>query len=262
MPTTTLDNHRLFYTRTTPADGGPSHQASLVLIHGAMGSHLDWPAGLRRIAGATVYALDLPGHGRSEPPGMESVAAYAKVVKDFVTQVVAGPAVLVGHSMGGAIAQMVALAPPDALRGLVLIATGPRLRVSGAILDRLPAQASAVVDLLVRHYWSEAAPPTLVARSREKLLAASPEVGRGDFLACDGFDLRESLGEVRLPALILAADGDRLTPPSLARELADGLPDARLILIPGAGHMVMLEQEDEVVRAVATFVAEIAQAGA
>jgi len=81
MPFAQIGEQALFYT--VSRRGGPA----LILIHGAGGSHLHWPAALRRMPGATVYAVDLPGHGRSEGPGRERIEDYVADIVRFMDAV-------------------------------------------------------------------------------------------------------------------------------------------------------------------------------
>ena len=118
----------------------------LVLVHGAGGSADLWAPQLTGLADlARVVAVDLPGHGPRRGGGGQSIVAYADWLGEFLDALGDGPAVVVGHSMGGAIAQTVALARPERLAGLVLVATGARLRVMARLLELLrerPGRAS------------------------------------------------------------------------------------------------------------------------
>ncbi|MBP6788450.1 MAG: alpha/beta fold hydrolase, partial [Candidatus Promineofilum sp.] len=96
MPYINVTDRRLFYTDQQPDAAGPA----LLLLHGAGGSHLVWPGALRRLAGTRVLALDLPGHGRSAPPGRRAIAHYTAAVADFIAAVGLPEVVIAGHSMG------------------------------------------------------------------------------------------------------------------------------------------------------------------
>ena len=127
MPTVTLPSGgRLHYRQH--ADG--AHSAPLVLVHGAGGNHMHWPAELRRLPDAVVYSLDLPGHGKSDGPGQPNIGAYAEAVHTFVDALGLPRFVLVGHSMGGAIALEYALHYAPRLAA-VTISTGGQLCVAG-----------------------------------------------------------------------------------------------------------------------------------
>ncbi|MCJ7569410.1 MAG: alpha/beta hydrolase, partial [Anaerolineales bacterium] len=84
-----------------------------------------------------------------------------------------------------------------------------------------------------------------------------PEVIHGDFTACNQFDICDHLPEIRVPSLILCGEQDRLTPLKYARHLNEQIPDSTLVLIEGAGHMVMLERPLEVAEVVEHFLASL-----
>jgi pimeloyl-ACP methyl ester carboxylesterase len=260
MPYVETSSGTIFYT----VNGEPSAGPALVLLHGAGGSRLNWTSDLRRLSGATVYTLDLPGHGRSGGGGRDAIEGYAADVAAFFGAVGIERAVLVGHSMGGAIALTMALDSPERVPGLVLVATGARLRVAPSILERISIDFEAAVDIITRYAWSQEAPPELVDLGRERFREAGPDVLLGDLTACDRFDVMERLGEIDVPALVVAGSADRLVPAKYAHYLAEHILGARLAIVEGAGHMVMLERPVEVARAVQHFLTagfKIAQAG-
>src|SRR5215212_8694137 len=103
---------------------------ALVCIHGAGGTHAHWGYQLRDLSAvAQVYAIDLPGHGRSAPPGRGSIAGYAAALYDWMDTLGLDRAALIGHSMGGAVALWMALEAPERVAGLGLVGAGGRMRV-------------------------------------------------------------------------------------------------------------------------------------
>jgi pimeloyl-ACP methyl ester carboxylesterase len=203
---------------------------------------------------ATVYTLDLPGHGRSKGDGSETIDCYAEAVAALLDAVAVDRAIIVGHSMGGAIAQTLALQLDQRVSALVLVGTGARLRVTRAILDGIQDDFEGATALITRYAWSPDAAPSLTALGREALRRTAPRVLLGDFLACDRFDVMECLPEISVPALVITGTADKLTPVKYARYLAEHIPDARLVTVEGAGHMVMLERPRQVADAVREFV--------
>ena len=252
MPYVNVNNRRLFYTHQQPAAAGPA----LLLLHGAGGSHLVWPGALRRLAETRVLALDLPGHGRSAPPGRRTIAHYAAAVNDFIAAAGLPEVVIAGHSMGGAIALTLAIAPPAALRGLVLLGVGPQLRVGEALLGGCLSDFATAASFIV-DYGFAAAPDELRHKTRQAILDAGAMTTFGDFLACSRFDVRAQLAGIHLPALVIGGAEDRLVSPRQADALAAGLPHARRARVAGAGHFVMLERPDETAALVAGFLAEL-----
>ena len=254
MPYETVAGQRLFFARHS----GPAEKApTLLLLHGAGGSRLEWPAELRRMAGATVYVLDLPGHGRSELPGRDTIEAYADVVLSFIEKEGLHNVVILGWSMGGAIAQLIGLRRVAAVTGLVLISTGARLRVMDAILEGVVDDFQGAVDLIADKVWAEGAPSDVVEASRQRLQEADPAVVRGDYIACNRFDMMGRLGDIALPTLVISGTVDRMTPLKYGRYLAEEIPDARLLVVEGAGHMVTLEEPEAVAAAVRRFLEEL-----
>ena len=249
MPYVEMNGERLFYTVSRGAKDSPT----LVLVHGAGGSRLHWPGELRRLPGVTAYTLDLPGHGRSEGRGCNTIEGYAETVVEFLDTLGVERAIIVGHSMGGAIAQTLALDSPDRVARLVLVATGARLRVGPAILEGIRSDFEGSVELVTRFAWSPEAPPALTELGRQALLETGPDVLLSDFDACDRFDVMGRLGEIEVPTLVITGTADQLTPPRYAHFLAEHISDAQLVLVEGAGHMVMLERPAQVAKTVREF---------
>jgi pimeloyl-ACP methyl ester carboxylesterase len=161
--------------------------------------------------------------------------------------------------MGGAICQHLGLHQPDRVGGLGLIGTGARLRVLPAILENSasPVTFPRAVDEIVRRSYSASAAPHLLELARERMLAVRPTVLHSDFLACDHFDILAEVENIRVPAVVITGTDDQLTPPRYAQYLANKLPEARLLLIPQAGHMVMLEQPRQVASGMLDFLTRL-----
>lgn len=253
MPTIRLPHTELFYAPFLPKDA----RQTLVLIHGAGSSHLTWPGALRRLPQTAVYTLDLPGHGRSALPGRQTITDYAQDVIHLIEALALENVVLLGHSMGGAIAQQIGLAAPSGVVGLVLLGTGARLRVAPAFTEGIQANFAATVDLLNQYYWGEQPDPRLIAANRHSMLSCAPQVMLGDFLACDRFDLRERVSEIALPTLVISSGHDQMTPAKFGQFLAEQLPQAEFALIEEAGHMMMLEFPERVAQLVQDFLAKL-----
>jgi pimeloyl-ACP methyl ester carboxylesterase len=257
MPFVLVGSHRLHYGEHRAASS--PEQPTLVLIHGAGGNLYHWPPALRRLPGHDVLALDLPGHGRSSGPGCTTITAYATILAAWLDHVGLSSCVVIGHSMGGAIALELALREASRLRGLVLIATGARLRVHPDILNRVRDDPAGVAAMLVEWAYGPQATPEQKRRYRQHLLRMDREVLYGDWLACDRFDVRAQLEAIALPTLILAGTADIMTPPSRATFLAAHIPGADLAWIEGAGHMLPLERPAEVAGAIRGFVAGLSR---
>lgn len=253
MPYLDLAPERIYYAlhRNDPA-GLP-----VLLIHGAGENHLVWPIGLRRLPGTIVYAIDLPGHGKSTGAGRDSIAAYTDWVAAFGSALGLQRAVLVGHSMGGGIAQLFALNHPECSAGLVLIGTSAKLRVAPQLLDLARNEFETGVDWVMQREWGPLVTRDMKELGKQQLLATNPIVMLNDYRACDAFDVRERLGEIHAPVLIIGGEADQMTPLKHAQFMAERLPRARVVCLPQTGHMAMLEAEAAVTSAVVKFLSEI-----
>jgi pimeloyl-ACP methyl ester carboxylesterase len=227
-----------------------------VLIHGAGGTHLHWSPQARRIPGQRIYAIDLPGHGKSGGVGSQSIDEYARSVVNFLDELKFNTAVIVGHSMGSAIALKMALDFPKRVIGLGLVGSGARLRVAREILDGSSSAATfpAVVKLINDLGFGSSVSPRMKELAAQRMAEIRPAVLHGDFAACDGFDVISRLGEISVPTMILCGAEDVLTPVKYSEFLREHIAGARLVAFPGAGHMVMVEQPEAFAKALGNFV--------
>jgi len=234
---------------------GARPQPTAVFVHGAGGDHTVWLAQFDALksAGFGTVAVDLPGHGRSGGDGESSIEAFARGVLALVHELQVRRPILVGHSMGGAIAMSAALISPSTLDGLVLVGTGARLRVSRQFLDEIEEHFSEAVRTICRVAFSKRATAEMIERGIANMLRTPPGVLAADFRACNEFDIREQLGALTLPVLILCGSEDRMTFPKYSEYLHERIAGSILRWVPGAGHMVMLEEAEEVSRALLEF---------
>lgn len=238
---------------------GELESLPVVLLHGAGGNHLYWPAEVRRLTGLRIFAPDLPGHGKSSGQGQQSIDAYVNAIARWMQAIQLDQAVFVGHSMGSAIALSLAYQRPELGLGLGLIAASPRMKVHPEILGNAatPTTVHKAIDRIMEYSFSPDTPPRLVELARARMAETRPSVLLGDFMACDAFDMTEQASAITQPALILCGTDDRMTPVRNSQFLAGALPNSRLAVIPHAGHMVMLEQPQETAAELAAFLQTI-----
>jgi len=251
MPYLSVQSQRLHYGEHR--EDLQHQRIPLVLVHGAGMNMMNWPPSLRRLPDHDIYALDLPGHGRSQGPGRDSIGAYVEVLSAWATAMQLPAFVLAGHSMGGAIALQFALRYPSRLAGLVLVATDARLRVAPAILANVRTEPSLVAAQLVEWVHGPRAGQEQKRQYLRHLQAVDLDVFYGDWVACNAFDVREQLPDCQTPTLILAGTLDVMTPPRAATYLAEHIAGADLTWFEGAGHMLMLEQPETVIGAMVGF---------
>ncbi|MBU1180591.1 MAG: alpha/beta hydrolase [Proteobacteria bacterium] len=227
---------------------------TLVFIHGSGGSSVLWENQVDELkAYVNTIAMDLPGHGRSSGPGMDSVADYCEAVADFIETVdVPGP-VPCGLSIGGAIVLQLILEHKTRYTSAILVNTGARLRVMPLILETIKKDYKKFLRTIPVFAASEKTDP----RKLDSLMADSakckPETAYGDFKACDLFDVTDKLSAIITPVLILTAEDDKLTPPKFGVYMKEHIRKASMVNIKDAGHLSPLEQPEAFNRAVTDF---------
>lgn len=243
-------------------DEGRKDEPPVILIHGAGSNHLIWPADLRRLAGQRVLAVDLPGHGRSGGVAQQTIAAYADQMFEFLAALGLFQAVFVGHSMGGAIALDLAIRHPENVAGLGLISTGAYLGIDPAFLENLSNSLTVpnALHAFRTRAFGQMASPVLIERCMQTMKETRTSVLYGDWRACAAFDQRETIARIESPAWVIAGSEDRLIPIAYAHFLAGRLPAARLQILPGTGHMALLEQPGQVTHGLQQFLSALSAA--
>jgi pimeloyl-ACP methyl ester carboxylesterase len=227
----------------------------VILLHGAGSDHLCWPPELRRLPGYRVLALDLPGHGRSKGITFHSVEKYALWVVEFMNVAGVYRAILVGHSLGGAVALTAALRFPERVAAIGMVSSGARLPVPQPLLSALsdPKQISRALMFLEAHLFAKSARRELIVKIMNGLRQVKPEVLISDWQAADNFDLSDELNSIEQPVWVATGAADRITPPTLAYYLQKHLRHITLQIIPNAGHMALLEQPDVLAKSLLAF---------
>jgi pimeloyl-ACP methyl ester carboxylesterase len=252
----------------------------VVFIHGLSGSWQNWLEQLPVFAREhRVVALDLPGFGASEMPEEEiSIAGYARTVDAIFDAVGIDSAAVVGNSMGGFIGAELAIAYPARVERLVLVSAAGltiehqrderALAVLRTVDKRLAAYAAWLgsrSDELARRPRTRRLIFGLVAHRPERLpapLVAEQIRGSGKpgFIpaldALTGYPIRDRLGEIACPTLIVWGAEDKLVPAGDADEFERLIPNARKVVWAQTGHLAMLERPAAFNRLVAAFLAE------
>jgi pimeloyl-ACP methyl ester carboxylesterase len=234
---------------------GQTNLPALVLIHGAGSSSEVWPRQLRRLPGFRVFAVDLPAHGKSGGLPENSIVGYAAQLLEWMQANDIDRAVLVGHSMGAAIALTMALEAPETISKLVLLGAAQQFIVNPVLLEKLgsPALTEQAVNMIVT--WSFARSSNLQLRQTyaEQLSSNQPGVLHQDFLACSAFDFTSHAKEIRPPSLLLSGQDDVMVPLQRSQELGTQLLRGTLKMINGAGHMLMQEKPTDAASIIGQF---------
>jgi 3-oxoadipate enol-lactonase len=248
---------------------GPEGAPALVLAHGLGMDMTLWDAVMPLLPGdIRVLRYDLRGHGNSDAPA--APYSMGQMISDAEAVIQAHDltdTVFAGLSLGGMVAQGLAIKRLDLVRGLVLANTAAKIgtpklweeRIAAIRRAGIAAQADTVLD---RWLGRDARHGPVAARARRVLTGTSVEGYVGGCAAVSGTDFWTPTSGLRLPALGLAGAEDRSTPPDLMRETVALIPGARFEILRRAGHLAPAERPDEWATQVTSFLRAIGHAGA
>jgi pimeloyl-ACP methyl ester carboxylesterase len=238
---------------------------AVVLVHGYPLDGAMW-SGVARILSRAFRVLkpDLPGRGETPAESGATIADYADFL-DAVVRELAAPAGLAAFSMGGYAALALLERPPDSLRAVALVDTrasadddaGKAKRDEAIATVRSPAGGvAAIADAMVPRLLAPASLQNrdLVERVQRIIRRQTPKTVEADLTAMrDRPDRRGELARIAIPALVVVGDADALTPPADAQLMAGSISGARLVTIPGAGHLTPMERPGAVAAALGEF---------
>jgi 3-oxoadipate enol-lactonase len=235
----------------------------LFLLHSLLSDRASFDAVAPELAKSfRVIVPELPGFGRSRivAGGLAEIAdRMADAVRDATND--EAPIVL-GNGYGGFVALQMAIRHPGIAARFVFADCGAAFSESGREAFRNMAAASkakglaAISDVAMRRLFApefQAQHPDLMANRRAAFLGTDEEVFRSACAQLAELDLRGELHNVKVPALVVVGEQDEATPPPMSHELAAGLPDARLRIIPGCAHVPQLQAPKVFLETIADF---------
>jgi pimeloyl-ACP methyl ester carboxylesterase len=226
---------------------------TLVMQHGFLGGGGYWVPHLGVFGKSfDVIAPDLPGFaGSADEPVQESIEALAGAVIALLDALGAVRFHLLGHSMGGMIAQQIALDRPDRVQRLVLYGTAPlgnlprRFETLEASIARLESHGvEAAADRIVRTWFVDGDAAPYYRLCYEAGRGTRPEAAVKALRAVRVWDVRSRLAELKMPTLVLCGDRDRSISLDQAFALREGIEGSQLCIAPGCAHNVHLESPE------------------
>ena len=249
-------NEEQVYLYTNNKDIDPT-KSSVMFIHGAGFDHSVWTLFARHFSrhNWNVLAIDLPGHGRSSGETLSSIEAMANWIIDVLDHLSIENVSLVGHSMGSLITLETAARLQTRATKVVLIGSIAPMPVSDPILDATANKPGAAHAML-----------TSFSFSKQNLMGGNPNPGMWmvsdsmrryedeiqaaldlDMRACNAYrNGLEAAKEITAESLMIHGDADRLTPLRATKTLQTTLNNARISIVPGAGHSLMVEDPNHV----------------
>lgn len=241
-------------------------RSPLLFLHGVGGGHHAWERQLPYFGklGYPSHAWDQPGYGGSpivDPYDLEQVsAALVRLVAALGNE----PVVLVGHSMGGLVAQEVHARHPEVVKALVLSFTSPAFAGGDSeftkqfIAARIAPleQGQSMADIAARlmpTMRGSRSDPSGLALAEKIMSGVPPDTYRKAVHFLTTFDRRRELADIRVPTLLIAGSDDRTTPPKVMEKMAQKIPGSEFVLLDGCGHLGPMDQPDEFNAALLAF---------
>lgn len=256
------DGSRISFLATRSPRHGPAR--TILLIHGAGMSARSWTLQLHGLSSAhRLLAMDLPGHGASDPAMPASVESYADTAFALLSALQTEPVFVVGHSLGGSVAIALAARHPECVQGLVLISSCARTTRNSSglktLLGSLPLSFRVMLfpSAAKSFLFALGATSEAVRLTFRDLRNCRAETIDADITAAEKMDLEDAAQSLRVPALILCGTSDIVTPLRQSEKLTELIPHARLRVIDHAGHMLPLEAPQRVNQEILAFVATV-----
>ena len=248
----------------TTLGAGPT----VLMLHGIGGGHLSFAPQVETLAsnGYRAVAWDMPGYGRSAPIEPYTFKGLAERCIALIEALQSGHVVLVGHSMGGMVAQEVVARRPDLVTRLVLCGTSPAFgKPDGDWQRTFIAERTAPLDagrsmgelaqMLVPQMIGPGALPEGVKLAEHCMAQVNPSTYRRALQALVTFDRRADLARIHVPTLLVAGENDEAAPPAVMKKMGQAIADSTYLELPGIGHLQPLEAPDEFDAALLSFLA-------
>jgi 3-oxoadipate enol-lactonase len=241
---------------------------TVLMLHGVGGGHLAFAPQVETLAssGYRAVAWDMPGYGHSAPIEPYNFKGLAQSCIALIESLKCGDVALLGHSMGGMVAQEVMARRPELVNKLILCATSPSFGKPDAQWQRdFIAQRTAPLDagktmaelaeVLVPQMVGPGSLPEGVRLATHCMSQIPASTYRRALEAILSFDRRAQLPQIQVPTLLLAGEHDRNAPPAMMKKMAEAIPRSTFLEMPGVGHLLNLEAPDEFDGLVLNFLA-------
>jgi pimeloyl-ACP methyl ester carboxylesterase len=270
MPTKYIEvkgyaTHYYYRGATTLPDVVPdfSRGRTILFIHGAGSNGHTWHRQIEALGkNHSPIALDLAGHGRSAGvEGLSTVNDYADFVAAFLDALKIKSAVILGHSMGGAIAMDLALRHGARVEALILSCTAAKFNLPP---DHIEGLRAITMGRAPQAFHTDGYSPTTVKSNFDVVregwmeqIKTDPRVRYTDIVASAKVDLRDAIAKIDRSTLVLAGADDKGTTPADAEFIAGKIRGAKCHVIADAGHYIPRERPDEYNAAIERFVSEL-----
>ena len=234
---------------------------SILLMHGSGLTHIVWSLHEQFYAsqGFNVLSVDLPGHGNSEGPSLESIEQISNWVKSLINVLGIKKIIIIGHSQGSLIGIDFASRYPDLISSLVLVAGTYKMPVNQDLIDYAEAGDEKAV-LLMMKWGYEGSKAFIGGNPVKKIINSSRDIREilaVDLNACNNYkDGKESLKKINCPTLCIFGDLDKMVPLEVGNKMSSMIKNSEKKVINNCGHMIIFEKAFEMRKIVKEFLSK------
>lgn len=263
MPVAIINGLRLYYEEVNSAPHWADAKAPVLFIHGLSTDHTIWEKQVAAfVKERPVITVDVRGHGRSAKPAGDvyEIADHTDDMIGLLRHLGYPKTHVVGVSMGGMVAQQMALRSPELLASISLVCSSCEPPKEGATLEwRLGVFDKATT--LEGYYGpvldrglGKNIPAALRDHMYQLAIHNSRDVQRSGMIATFSYNSREDVGRINVPTLVVGGAEDGSIPPHLSEQLATMIPNAKLAILPGCGHAPYFEAPEALNKALLDFI--------
>jgi len=231
---------------------------TILLMHGSGLSHIVWSfhEQFYSTQGFNVLSVDLPGHGNSEGPSLQSIEEISDWIKSLMTKLNIEKIIIIGHSQGALVGIDFAARYPKFILSLVLVAGTYKMPVNQDLIDYAEAGDEKAI-LLMMKWGYEGSKAFIGGNPVKKIINSSREIREilaVDLNACNNYkDGKESLKKISCPTLCIFGDLDKMVPLEVGNKMASMINKSETKIINNCGHMIIFEKAFEMRKLVKEF---------
>lgn len=255
MPYLKINNRRIAYRLLNDAERYSKIDEYVIFIHGAGENKDVWIFQEALKDNFNLIFFDLTGHGESTKK-LPSMDDFMDDLSNIIDKMCSSKPSIVGHSMGGAIAQKFAIENGDKVKKLILASTGAKLKVAPIVFDTIKNNFESVIEMLTDLLFAKKPSKEIAKIIENEIKDCGSEILYNDFMICNEFSVMDDLDKIKNKTLVICGDKDKLTPVKYSDYLKNNIKDSRLSILKDTGHMVMIEQPDSFNSIVKDFLLE------
>jgi len=233
-------------------------KSTILLMHGSGLSHIVWSfhEQFYSTQGFNVLSVDLPGHGNSEGPSLQSIEEISDWIKSLMTKLNIEKIIIIGHSQGALVGIDFAARYPKLILSLVLVAGTYKMPVNQDLINYAEAGDEKAI-LLMMKWGYEGSKAFIGGNPVKKIINSSREIREilaVDLNACNNYkDGKESLKKISCPTLCIFGDLDKMVPLEVGNKMASMINKSETKIINNCGHMIIFEKAFEMRKLVKEF---------